>query len=67
MYLKIFSANVTAAMEIYKSNGEDLQDCEPTIKFLKRINGLINAMTSRRSFDALQDDNQFHHVRIDNC
>lgn len=53
-------------MEIYKTTGEqDLHDSEPTVNFLKRFNGLIQAMTSRSSLNSLQENNKFYHVSVD--
>lgn len=52
-------------MVTYKDKGEkDLQDCDPSVKFLRTINALIEAMTSRNPLNVLKNDNEFYHLNI---
>jgi len=41
-------------MQLLKGFHKDLADCEPTIKFITRIQKLITAMNSRTPLNALK-------------
>ena len=49
-------------MEILKEEHPDLHDCDGTIKFCRRIKGLITAMNSRTPLNALKPDNDMWQV-----
>lgn len=44
-------------MDLYKEKDERLKDSEPIITFIKRVNKVIMAMTSRSPIGALKSDN----------
>ncbi|XP_043483544.1 uncharacterized protein LOC122512005 [Leptopilina heterotoma] len=50
--------NIHHALEIYNDCHEDLEDCNGTITFCKRITSLIKAMNSRTAFDAMAPNNE---------
>lgn len=57
-----FSRQVWAAMELYREMDVDLNNCTPTIAFIKKFEVLIQAMTSRTNKDALRPENKYHKV-----
>ena len=53
------------AMQFYKDRGvETLQDADATIKFIRRINAVIDAMNSQLPCDALKPDEKSHHHKV---
>lgn len=49
-------------MHFYKDQHEDLADCGPTIKFIKRISEVIKVMMTRTPLNALRLDNHGYDV-----
>ena len=62
--LKFFSDRVAAAMESYGEKCPELRDCKPTVKLIKRVNSLIQAMSSRTPENALRFDSCEARVRF---
>ena len=54
--IQLFSPSISAAMETYKDKCEELKDSQPTIYFIKQINSIIKAMSSRTPVDALRSN-----------
>lgn len=52
-------------MKLYQPTNHKLKDCEPTIKFIHRINDLIQAMTSRSIQGSLEFGNYKYKILID--
>ena len=53
---QLFSEEVIHAMELFQNDPRcpELHDAGPTIAFIKRVNRVIKAMTSRTPWDALR-------------
>ncbi|XP_074114873.1 uncharacterized protein LOC141537650 [Cotesia typhae] len=51
---QLFSKNIQVAMATYKNATPELSDCDPTVVFIKRVNDLIEAMSSRTPLNALR-------------
>ena len=53
------------AMQHYKDLGvPTLQDCGPTISFIRRINAVVDAMNSQLPWQALQPDPESKHHKV---
>ena len=61
---QMFKPNVAAAMEIYRKTLTDLHDCDPTMTFINRINGVITAMSSRSVKNSLSINCESYKVII---
>lgn len=59
---QVFSLEVAAVMDLYKEKDERLKDSGPIIAFIKRINKVIVAMTSRSPIGALKPDSESFKV-----
>lgn len=53
------------AMELLKNEHPDLQDCDGSIKFCRRVKSLITAMNSRTPIDNLKPGNEMYKVLYD--
>ena len=51
-------------MELLKDKHPDLDDSEITVKFCRRVKGLITAMNSRTPFNSLTPYNDMWQMRI---
>lgn len=51
-------------MEIYRDTDPDLADCEPTVKFIRRVDALIVAMTSRSVRNSLNTNEESNHLKV---
>lgn len=51
-------------MEYYKETMSELQDCEATVSFVKRINAVVDAMNSQLPKDALRPDPDSTHYKV---
>lgn len=60
----IFSYRVAAAISIFQEYQPELADYQPTIKFIRRINRLIEVMMSRTPIKALRLGSNEKAVRI---
>ncbi|XP_029668203.1 uncharacterized protein LOC115238478 [Formica exsecta] len=58
MAFQVFSLEVATVIDLYKEKDERLKDSGPTIAFIKRINKVIVAMTSRSPIEALKPDSE---------
>ncbi|KAE8737771.1 hypothetical protein FOCC_FOCC016761 [Frankliniella occidentalis] len=55
MAFTFFSGGVADAMESYKEEGyQGLEDSGPTIKFIRRVNALIDAMNANTPWDSIR-------------
>ncbi|KAK3931076.1 DNA transposase [Frankliniella fusca] len=60
--MQFYEARVADAMEHLKEQGvHGLADSEPTIKFIRRINSLVDALNSRSPSDGLKADPEKKH------
>ncbi|KAK3931213.1 DNA transposase [Frankliniella fusca] len=60
--MQFYGARVADAMEHLKEQGvHGLADSEPTIKFIRRINSLVDALNSRSPSDGLKADPENKH------
>ncbi|KAK3927029.1 Transposable element P transposase [Frankliniella fusca] len=65
MAMQFFSHTVGTAMEDYKLRGEkDLEDGQPTINFILRINKVVEAMNSKKPVEALRADEDSVHQKV---
>lgn len=54
-------------MKFYYERGEKgFEGCEPTMKFIKKINELGDAMNSRLPHEALRYDKDSKHYKVKN-
>lgn len=52
-------------MENHKLRGEkDLEDSQPTINFIGRINAVVEAMNSKKPVEALRPDRDSTHQKV---
>ncbi|XP_071573631.1 uncharacterized protein [Temnothorax nylanderi] len=58
MAFQVFSLEVAVVMDLYKEKDERLKDSGSTIAFIKRVNEVIVAMTSRCPIGALKPDSE---------
>ena len=62
---QFFGRSVAVAMEAYKKEGVvGLQDCEPTINFIRRIHDVAEAMNSQIPVVALRVDQKSQHNKV---
>jgi hypothetical protein len=53
--LQFFGNSTATAMEMYEKEGvEELQDCEPTVSFIRRVNDLVDVMHVKTPENALE-------------
>lgn len=64
--MQFFGHSVAAAMESFRCEGvPELQDSEPTIQFIQRMNSVIDAMNSQVPWEALKNNpDEGHHLVI---